>query len=151
MDTWLEGGCLCGAVRYRVREIFDAGYCHCSVCHRAHGAPVMAWAGVALVDFEILRGLPRAYASSENGRRFFCSDCGTQLWFGYAEGGRFVSISLGTLDEPDRVEPRRHIWTSSRLRWFDLRDDLPRHPDGRIQDHPDRDRIRAKLGLDPER
>jgi len=137
MDVTHAGGCLCGAVRYRARSIFDAGYCHCSICQRIHGAPVLAWAAVPVQDFEVLCGTPRQYASSPTGRRFFCQDCGTQLWFAYAEGARFVSVAITTLDRPEEVEPRVHIWAPDRLPWFNTRDDLPRFPNGRLP-HPDK-------------
>ena len=29
LDPLLEGGCLCGAIRYLVTSVFEAGYCHC--------------------------------------------------------------------------------------------------------------------------
>lgn len=37
-----------------------------------------------------------------------------------------VQVTLGSLDEPARVRPEDHVWTSSRIPWFDIRDDLPR-------------------------
>ena len=44
MNLPLEGGCLCGAVRYRISaEPIDAGYCHCRMCQRSTGAPVVSW------------------------------------------------------------------------------------------------------------
>ncbi|HEX6636422.1 MAG TPA: hypothetical protein VF033_02095 [Steroidobacteraceae bacterium] len=54
MSAGLEGGCACGAVRYRLASApFDAGYCHCEVCRRSSGAPVSpAW-------FDVRDSLPR--------------------------------------------------------------------------------------------
>ena len=52
------GGCLCGAIRYRITGApVEALYCHCRMCRRAHGAPVVAW-------FETADRLPR-YAADE--------------------------------------------------------------------------------------
>ena len=44
LDPPAEGGCLCGAIRYRVDgEVEDSAYCHCRTCQRQSGAPVVAW------------------------------------------------------------------------------------------------------------
>jgi hypothetical protein len=59
--------------------------------------------------------------------RHFCADCGSQLTFRPAENPAYVSINLPTLDRPEALAPRRHIWTSSRLPWFEVKDDLPRY------------------------
>ena len=68
----MEGGCFCGAIRYRVGSVFDAGYCHCSICRHIHGAPVVAWAAVLEGDFTLLAGTPRAFRSSATGTRHSC-------------------------------------------------------------------------------
>jgi hypothetical protein len=44
MKNLLEGGCLCGALRYQVDPASaDSGYCHCRMCQKASGAPAVAW------------------------------------------------------------------------------------------------------------
>ena len=59
MPDHLEGGCFCGALRYRVEgEPDDAGYCHCRMCQRAAGAPVLAWGSWPSARFRWLRGDP---------------------------------------------------------------------------------------------
>ena len=57
MVTWHAGGCLCGAVRYELAAegAFDAGYCHCSMCRRSTGAPVLAWALVRRSHFRLVQ------------------------------------------------------------------------------------------------
>jgi hypothetical protein len=55
----LDGGCLCGRIRYRLTAApFDAGYGHCTLCRRASGAPTLAFATVPLADLQWLRGEP---------------------------------------------------------------------------------------------
>ena len=42
----IEGGCLCGAVRYRAFwPAYGITHCHCQTCRRASGAPFVTWAG----------------------------------------------------------------------------------------------------------
>lgn len=55
-----SGGCFCKAVRYRATRIFDAGYCHCSVCRRISGAAAVCWFNVREEDFALLQGRPHA-------------------------------------------------------------------------------------------
>ncbi len=126
----LEGGCLCGAVRYEVvGPEFDAGYCHCSICRRASGAPVIAWANVEPAAFRVTRGTPRRYRSSPSGERAFCPDCGSQLFFVPTDPAWHLSFMLATLDDPNSIVPRLHIFIHDKLPWFEIADQLPRYHD----------------------
>jgi hypothetical protein len=123
-----EGGCLCGAVRYLVEGgPLHAGYCHCRLCQRAAGAPVVAWATWPADRFAWVLGEPRTFASSAKGRRSFCPSCGTPLTFVDPNDPAQVDVTLASLDDPARFDPEYHIWTMSRIRWLDVRDDLPRY------------------------
>lgn len=130
MATTREGGCLCGGVRYRVgADIAGRGYCHCRMCQLSAGAPVMVWTDPPGGGITWSKGQPRAYRSSDKAERLFCPDCGTQLAFRpLDEGGERLELNLVTLDDPSGLAPDHHIWTSSRLPWFDTADALPRHP-----------------------
>lgn len=123
----LEGGCLCGAVRYRVTKApLDSGYCHCRMCQKSSGAPLQVSAEFPADGFSLIRGEPKAYRSSSWAVRHFCSACGSQLTFRAAEKPTYVSVNLPTLDRPEALTPRMHIWRSSRIPWFEVNDDLPR-------------------------
>lgn len=124
----LEGGCLCGAVRYRLEsEPFDAGYCYCRICQLASGAPVMAFATVPRPDFTITQGAPAWRKSSNFGERWFCGECGTPLAMLVSHQPDTLDFTLATLDRPASVAPGFHIWDASRIDWFEVADDLPRH------------------------
>lgn len=126
------GGCLCRAVRYRIDgDRVDAGYCHCRLCQHSAGAPVLAWATFPIDSFSITRGKPKRYDSSRRAFRQFCGRCGTQLTFRKSRGARFIDVNVVTLDRPDAIAPEYHIWTASRIPWFQVRDRLRRHRDGR--------------------
>jgi hypothetical protein len=124
----LEGGCLCGAVRYTVTKApLDSGYCHCRMCQKSSGAPLQASAEFPVDAFAITNGAPKAYRSSLGAVRHFCPDCGSQLTFRAAQNPTYISVNLPTLDHPEAIVPRKHIWCSSRLPWFEVADDLPRY------------------------
>jgi hypothetical protein len=129
MQLPLEGGCLCGAVRYRISGApHDAGYCRCRMCQRSTGAPVVAWLTIANERFASTEDSPTAYRSSADAERLFCPVCGTQLVFRMIAEPHHLDVTLASLDDPEAVRPGRHGWTASRIAWFDMRDDLPRHP-----------------------
>ena len=127
--TEREGGCLCGAVRYRLAaEPIGPGYCHCRMCQLSAGAPVMVWTDAPEGAFAWTKGRPRAYRSSASAERLFCPDCGTQLAFRpLGEGPDQLELNVVTLDDPSDMAPGHHIWTSSRLPWFETVDQLPRY------------------------
>jgi hypothetical protein len=130
MKLPLDGGCLCGAVRYRISAApHSADYCHCSMCRRAAGAPVVARITVPEGALVWTAGEPAVYRSSAEALRLRCPTCGTQL--ALRDEPDYLDVTLASLDDPDAVRPGYHIWTASRIGWFDTRDDLPRHQESR--------------------
>jgi hypothetical protein len=130
MKLPLEGGCLCGGVRYRISAApRHAGYCHCRMCQRASGAPVVAWLTLASDAFAWTKGEAAVYRSSQQAERLFCPTCGTQLAFRDIAEPDHLDLTVASLDDSEAVRPSRHIWTASRIGWFDTADDLRRYPE----------------------
>ncbi|MEZ5894357.1 MAG: GFA family protein [Parvularculaceae bacterium] len=126
------GGCLCGAVRYRVSgAVMESGYCHCRSCQRQSGAPVVAWFTVAPTDFVYEKGAPGAYRASDHASREFCKNCGAYLVFREDDPREMISVNTVTLDDPALSPPTVHIYCESRIGWFDTRDALPRYERGK--------------------
>ena len=126
----LTGGCMCGAVRYELTsEPFDCGWCHCRTCQLNSGAPAMVFATVPDGHMTWTRGKDdvRTVKSSSFGRRSFCGQCGTPFLMQVSHQPETIDFSVATLDEPDALAPQFHIFWSSRIGWFELSDDLPRH------------------------
>ena len=113
-----EGGCLCGQVRYRITgPIESVAHCHCSMCRRASGAPVVTWASVPIEAFAFTRGEPAIYKSSDHAERHFCAGCGAQLTFSSSRGGGDVDVTLGTLDHAEDHATASGSWTDG---WTEL-------------------------------
>ena len=129
-EPLLEGGCQCGAVRYRVTgDPIVAALCHCSMCRRACAAPTVAWAMYNEAQVRFGASLPTVYESSPGCRRGFCSRCGTQISFTAEYIPGLIDITIGTLDDPNQVSPTLHYWESRRLDWLHLGDQMPRYPE----------------------
>ncbi len=122
----LEGGCHCRAIRYRIEgPVKHASYCHCRICQLTMGSPAGIYASVTRSDFRYTAGTPLTYRATERATREFCGICGAQVVF-RRTGSERLAVNLVTLDDPSRIEPTLHIWTESRIAWFDTTDAHPR-------------------------
>lgn len=121
-----EGQCHCGAVRYEMpAETIHKALCHCSDCRRHSGAPMVAW-GLVGKDQLTINGETKEYASSEHGRRHFCAQCGTALF--YTNEVIFpgqIDVQTATLDNPDAIAPDAQIQMAERIGWMERLDQLP--------------------------
>jgi hypothetical protein len=123
--TEIAGGCLCGAVRYRLTNTPRVHYCHCDMCRRATGS---AFAVLAWVPFDALSwtsGRPKYRRSSPLAERGFCESCGTPLTLAYDSNRGELALHAGTLDAPERFEPRYNYGARQRLGWVCCGIDLP--------------------------
>ena len=124
----LEGGCLCGAVRYRVTgKPYHLTHCHCTLCRRASGAPFVTWFSVPSEGFRIAQGEPVGYQSSPGAVRSFCGRCGTALTCQRDDLRGEIDITVCSLDDPEALTPEDHTYVRSRLRWVLTSDGLPEH------------------------
>ena len=122
-----EGGCLCGAVRYRSSEgPIRAVSCHCSLCRRWTGAAFATFVHFPAGAFVWEVGQPTRYRSSAEAERGFCPECGSTLSMHEAVLADRVQVSLGSLDHPELVRIDDHVWTASQLPWLEVVDDRPR-------------------------
>jgi hypothetical protein len=121
-----EGGCHCGAVRYRIEgEPARAGLCHCTDCRRHTGAPVVGWAIYRQEQVETTGELS-TYASSEHGRRQFCPGCGTSLFYlNDVIFAGLIDVQIATLDDPDAVQPIEQIQLAESIGWARTMQELP--------------------------
>jgi hypothetical protein len=128
-DTVLEGGCLCGNIRYRsTKPPVFVTHCHCQRCRRHSGALFASDVGLPLDGFTWVRGEPAYWRSSTALDRGFCSICASAISNRYIDDPSFLVIPVGSLDDPERVTPEFHIMTESRVSWLKIDDDLPRYP-----------------------
>lgn len=123
----LTGRCHCGNVGYQVSgDALHHALCHCADCRRHAGAPMVGWAMFNAGDVAVTRGTPKVYASSEHGRRHFCADCGTGLFYtNETTLPGVIDVQSGTLDDPNVLPAQVHIQTAERLAWMESAHTLP--------------------------
>jgi len=122
----LRGGCLCGAVRYESDGApFHQSVCHCSMCRRAGGAPLVAWFSVPRASLRIVAGEPAWYRSSAKAERGFCPTCGSPLFFRSSVLTGEMDITTASLDDPARLPPRDQIYTAAKIPWVTTMESLP--------------------------
>ncbi|MCA8927253.1 MAG: GFA family protein [Alphaproteobacteria bacterium] len=121
-----EGGCTCGAVRFRLtaRPLVVHG-CHCRWCQRETGSALAINAMIERDRLEVLAGetedVLTPSASGKGQRVHRCPTCKVALWSHYAGAGPTIAfVRVGTLDEPDRLPPDFHIFTASKQPWLTL-------------------------------
>ena len=127
MNAIFTGGCLCGAVRYEsTAKPIRGVICHCSLCRRHSGAPALAFVHFPRAVFRWVGAEPKRYRSSPEAERGFCPTCGSTISMHESVLPDRVQITVGTLDEPDRVRIDDHVWTREQIAWFRIDDVLPR-------------------------
>ena len=123
MSEAIEGGCLCGQVRYRVRGPFDVFHlCHCSQCRRSTGSAHAANIFTTPDRLEWLAGenLIKRYTPDEPNviSKCFCSHCGSLVPYVSLQSGRLI-IPAGSLDEAPGIPPDDNIFWRDRAEWYD--------------------------------
>ena len=133
-----EGGCLCGAVRYRARNLPQrCGACHCTFCQKRTGTAFGIGAYFKAEDVEILRGELRTYEhrSDETGRWLrneFCPRCGTVVTWTIEAMPGLRAIAGGTFDDPKWLKIQRHGWLRSKHSWFTPPEGVEQHERGTL-------------------
>jgi hypothetical protein len=121
-----DGGCFCGAVRFRLTApLTQTCYCHCESCRRSSGAPFVAWCTVGTDRFALAHGRLALHESSPGVRRGFCAQCGTSLTYAHEERPGEIDVAIAALDDSGPVAPTRHIWVEDKLPWLCIDDGLP--------------------------
>ena len=121
-----EGGCLCGAVRYRAAAApINERVCHCRLCQKVLGASFNARI-LFRADEVTIEGAPDFVHTSPDLKRGFCPRCGTTL-FSHRLSASAIGVTAGSLDDPSLFKPQMHIFVASKQPWLTIDDGLPQH------------------------
>jgi hypothetical protein len=129
VDAPREGGCACGAVRYRLAsDPLFVHCCHCLNCQRQTGSAFVVNVLIEADRVELLAGEPQAVEvprdDGSTQRIYRCPTCQVAVFSEYGSP-KLRFVRGGTLDEPTSVTPDVHIYTRSKVPWVALQDSAP--------------------------
>jgi hypothetical protein len=124
-----RGRCLCGAVTYEIEgAAVVIAHCHCSNCQRGSGAGHSTGAMFPDDKFRLVGEIAEFKLVSDNGNevtRVFCPKCGSPILGRNSGMVGFVTITLGTLDEPSGLSPQVVVFARNRKTWDVVEAALP--------------------------
>lgn len=123
-----EGGCACGAVRYRLTsDPLFTHCCHCLNCQRQTGSAFVINVLIEADRVQLLAGAPQPVEAPRDGSKqliFRCPTCQVAVFSQYGRP-EVMFVRGGTLDQPSGIAPDVHIFTRSKLPWITLPDSVP--------------------------
>jgi hypothetical protein len=115
------GGCACGAIRYEVTgEPVDMGDCQCRQCQRQSGGGHASYLTFVKAEVKV-EGEASSWSVTGDGGTVkacaFCPTCGSPLYMAFPDMPDVFVVRAGSLDEPDRYQPRSVLWASAAQPW----------------------------------
>lgn len=120
----IEARCSCGVVSLSLpgpTKLVAA--CHCIDCQRRTGAPfgVGAFYPVEAVTISgAPKGYVRAAASGGEIRFYFCSDCGSTVYWKADNLPAMIGVAVGAIADPDFPAPVRSVFEQSKHAWVEI-------------------------------
>jgi hypothetical protein len=128
----LEGGCLCGKVRYSAdAEPIFVGVCHCTNCQKGTGSAFNSVIAVPKPAISMTGALSTYEGRGDTGSatyKRFCPECGSPVAEEAAIMADVVMIPTGTLDDPGAIKPVMQIYCDSGQSWALLGGEVQRFP-----------------------
>lgn len=118
-----RGSCLCAAIRYEVlAEPATASHCHCTMCQKQHGAAFASYARIRRRELRYTQGQDKLkrFRATANVERCFCSECGSNIEWGYVTGewAEWVALALGGFDTPYTETIHRQLHLEDKASWW---------------------------------
>lgn len=123
----LNGGCLCGSVRYSSdAEPALVAVCHCKNCQKQSGTAFGLIVGIPRSELKLQGNLKTYEDKGDSGgavNRNFCPDCGSPITTDVAAMPDLTFIKAGTLDDTSWLNPTMNVYCDSAQKWIDIKDE----------------------------
>ena len=133
MDLPLNGGCVCGAVRYEVTTApLTMFRCHCRDCQQSTGGAFLPGVLVSSLAFRLTKGELKYHhtPSLAGGRhkRGFCAECGSRITGGEFDErpGNTIGLAVGSFDDSTWFQPQMDIFVGDAQPWNQIDPSVPK-------------------------
>lgn len=132
--NWEAGGCTCGAIQYAIDRNGVAGqaHCNCRDCQQATGSAFATFCFVPDASFRSDAGEAKGFrvpgSSGQGVTRFFCSECGSQLYSEVAVMPGFKFVKSGSLEDASWMTPGAAYWCDSAQPWVAMPEGIEKFP-----------------------
>ena len=122
MSEHFDGGCLCGAVRFRATGAPKwVLWCHCQSCRKHSGAPASVFVSFEHTAVTVVKGEIAKFNSSPGVQRGFCAGCGSTLSCENEKYPTEAHYHVGSFDRAADLKPSAHLFPEERLSWLHVR------------------------------
>lgn len=112
-----KGSCLCGSVKINAPDISkQVGACHCGMCRKWGGGPLMATDCGNQVTFEGEENIS-VYNSSDWAERGFCKKCGSHLFY-RLKGNNQHMMPAGLFDNSEQFELDHQVFIDKKPSFY---------------------------------
>lgn len=125
----IEGGCLCGKVRFEFNgEISEISMCHCSQCRKAQGSAFVPVSPInsSKITFEGREHI-KEFQTTEKKVRAFCKNCGSPLYSARSDLPGVIRLRIGSVKTQFNCDKKYHIYVDSKATWYDITDNFPQY------------------------
>jgi hypothetical protein len=131
----IQGGCRCGAVRYRLAlDVLPTTYtCHCRDCQTWTGSAFSQQTFLPEAALTVTGPLAVYELTTPSGRvstQRVCGVCHTRIYNTNTGRPGIVVVRAGTLDRSDELQAVAHIWVKRKQPWLTLPESTPAWPEG---------------------
>ena len=127
----IDGACHCGRISYEAEiDPNKVAICNCTDCQTLSGTTFRVIVPAPEATLR-LTGEPKIYikTTSDSGaprEQAFCPECGSPIYAtSVGDGPKVYGIRLGTCNQRDQLQPKRHTWHRSALPWLGDLGSLP--------------------------
>jgi hypothetical protein len=114
----MKGTCLCEAVTIETSDVSEFAACHCGMCRRWGGGPLLA----LHCDSNTLvsgKEFVKTFESSAWAQRCFCSNCGTHLYYYLKSSSEYI-IPLGLIQSDSNFNFKGQIFIDKKPDFYEF-------------------------------
>ena len=114
----MQGTCLCGAVSVTAADHLSMTACHCAMCQRWGGGPLLSLHCGSEVSIAGLANVT-VFQSSDWAERGFCAKCGTHLYYRLRAANEYI-VPAGLFQDGTQFRFEEQIFVDKKPSYYEF-------------------------------